>query len=336
MRKLWPLVLCALAACGPRKPEVRLYTWDNYDDPEIFAEFERRHGVRVVSDHFASNEELLAKLMGGVKGYDVIVPSDYMVAVMARQGLLAELDRRKLPNLRHLDERFLDAYFDPGNRHSVPYLWGLTGIGYDAERVNPPPRSWADLWDPKHQGRVSLLNDQREVFALALQSLGLPVNTRDPAHLRRAQEFLKSRKDKVRTFNSENNETLLLTGEVLLAHIWSTDLYQALEERPSLRFVMPKEGGTVWQDNLCIPRSSENQEAAHKLIDFLMDPDNAARLVRRTFQGTPNKSARERLPEDLARLQAESEKALKNASWIHDAGDAAPLYDRLWTELKAG
>lgn len=331
------VALTLITGCGPRKPEVRLFTWDSYDDPAVFEEFERLHGIRVVVDRFASNEELLAKLTGGAKGYDVIVPSDYMVSAMSRQGLLAELDKRGLPNLKHMDPRFMGLYYDRENAYCVPYLWGISGIGYDSEKT-AAPRGWSALWDPQLAGAISVMNDQREAFAMALQRLKLPVNAHDPAALAKAKASLEEQKRLVKTYNSENVKLLLLSGEVKLAHAWSGDVNQAAEERPSLRFAIPEEGGFIYQDNLCVAKTSERAEAAHKLIDFMLKPENMARVVEKVRFGCPNKAAWKLLPAELRENPTIvlPDAALRRLEWIHDAGQAAPLYDRLWTELKAG
>lgn len=316
---------------------MHLYTWDSYDDPAILAEFEAKTGIRVVVDRFASNEELLAKLMGGAKGYDVIVPSDYMVSVMVRQGLLAELDKRALPNLSGMDPRFMGRYFDPENRWSVPYLWGVSGIGYDSERVDPAPKSWGVFWDERYSGRMSLMNDHREVFAMALQRLGLPVGTREEVALERAKKSLMEQRGLVKTYNSENVRQLLISGETLVSHVWSGEVNQAAAEKPSLKFSIPKEGGFIYQDNLCIPKASVNQEAAKKLVDFLLEPKNIARISAKVGYGCPSRAGWEFLPEALRKNPTivPQDAVLKKLQWIPDIGDAAALYDRLWTELKS-
>ncbi|HVE13764.1 MAG TPA: spermidine/putrescine ABC transporter substrate-binding protein [Elusimicrobiota bacterium] len=340
IKRFLPVVAAAfLAACGGKKAaQVRLFTWDSYDDPVIFAEFEKLTGLRVVVDRFASNEELLAKLMGGSGGYDIVVPSDYMVSVMARQGLLEGLDLAKVPNLSNIDPRFLKLYYDPENRYSVPYLWGISGIGYDSDQVKPAPTGWDALFDPKYKGRISLMNDQREVFSMALQKLGKSPNSPDPALLEKAKALLVDQKKLVKTYNSESIPLLLISGEVVIAHSWAGEVNRAMQDKSSLRFAIPKEGGFIFQDNLCIPKSAPNKEGALKLVDFLLRPENAARLVQKTGFGTPNKSAWPLLPEALRKnpTLVPQDAVLKKLEWIHDVGDAAGTYDRLWTELKAG
>ncbi|MFA5138157.1 MAG: spermidine/putrescine ABC transporter substrate-binding protein [Elusimicrobiota bacterium] len=335
--RVW-LLTALLAACsGKDVPEVHFYAWDSYDDPEIFAEFEMRTGIRVVVDVFASNEELFAKLSGGARGYDVITPSDYMVTAMAKAGLLAELDKPRLPNLKHMDPRFMDLPYDPENKHSVPYMWGITGIGYDSEAVSPAPQGWSDLFDEKNRGRISILNDQREAFAMALQSLGYPAGERSPQRLREAQKKLLKQKPLVKTYISENIAPYLVSGEIPIAHAWSGDVFRAAREKPSLRFIIPKEGGILWQDTLCVPKTAANPSAAHQLIDFLMEPANMARLVPRMGFGCPNRSACELLAPELRAdpTLAPQDAVLKRLQWIPYAGETAPLLDELWTELKA-
>jgi spermidine/putrescine-binding protein len=280
---------------------------------------------------------MLAKLMGGARGYDLIVPSDYMVAVMDRQGLLEGLDKAKLPNLRHVDKRFLDLYYDRGNRRCVPYLWGVTGIGYDADKVQPAPESWSVFWEPRYRNRISLLNDQREVFAMGLQSLGFATDTHDPAALEQVKRRLIEQKALVKTYVSDNMEAVLLSGEVDLSHVWSGDANRVREEKPSMRFVIPKEGGVIWQDNLCIPAGAPDRDAALQFMDFLMEPRIVARLVEKIRYGCPNKTAWELLPKELRDNPTivPQDAVFKKLQWIPDPGEAGPLYDRLWTELKA-
>lgn len=341
MRRSISLALAALAfaACGkPAKPEVRLYTWDSYDDPAVFEAFEQRTGVRVVTDYYGSNEELLAKLMGGQGGYDVIMPSDYMVDIMARQGLLAEIPADAVANRRHLDSRFMDLPFDKGNRFSFPYLWGLTGIAYDSEAVKPAPDSWAALWDPKYKGRIVMLNDQREVIAMTLHSLGKDPNSRDPKDLEAAKARLMEQRPLVRAYQSENQKALMINGEAALAHAWSVDVNLAAREKPSIKFAVPKEGAFLWMDNLCVTKAAPNRDAALKLVDYLLDPEVAVKLHQKLGGGTPIKPVAERLPAEARGNPTivPTDEVLKKARWLKDVGEAAPAYDRLWTELKAG
>ncbi|MBC8249285.1 MAG: spermidine/putrescine ABC transporter substrate-binding protein, partial [Anaerolineales bacterium] len=175
-------VVALLAGCrgAPAKPELAkelyVYNWSEYIDPQIYADFEKEFGVHVVEDTFASNEELLAKLQAGATGYDVIVPSDYMVEIMIEEGLLVELNHENIPNIENVDPKFANPPYDPGMVHCVPYQWGTTGIGYNSEVLEEPPDSWAYLFDPavasEYAGQLTMLNDSRESMGAALKYLG--------------------------------------------------------------------------------------------------------------------------------------------------------------------
>ncbi len=312
------------------------FTWSDYVDKETMAEFERIAGVKVMVDTFSSNEELLAKLQSGADGYDVMVPSDYMVSIMAHQGLLADLDLSKIPNVQLVAERLQRLPFDPENRHSIPYLWGAVGIGYDSAVVSTEPDSWAVLWDPQYKGRISMLNDQREVLGAALRSMGQSLNTRDPTIIEQAKAKLLAQKPLVKTYTSENYDQLLASGEVALAHGWGGAVARAMVERPSVRFVVPKEGGTVWSDCLVVLKTSKNKDLAMQFVNFLLDPGVAARTTNRVLFASSNREARSLVREQVRDNPAVyvPDSVFERLEWMTDVGKAIRLYDRAWTELK--
>ena len=337
------VLMVLTAACGPGGNEqgkapvtLHLFTWSDYTEETAVKEFERRFGVKVVTDTFGSNEELLAKLQGGASGYDVVVPSDYMVSILIKQGLLAELDHVKIPNLAHVYQHLKGLYYDPPNTYSVPYLWGTTGIGYNADLVTPPPKSWQTLWDARYKGKISLLNDEREVFGMALRAVGESLNATQPAKLEAAKARLMAQKALVKTYTSENYDQLLVSGEVALAHGWSGTILRAAAERPSIKYVIPKEGGTIWQDNLCVLKSSKHQDDAMTLINFMLEPQIAALTTSKVMYASANEEARQFLPKEMAQNPAiyPPESVVARLEWIKDVGEAIKLYDRAWTELK--
>lgn len=345
----WPgcvalgIVCCAaiaLSACRPESdgPSKTLYyfTWADYVGPELLEAFERRTDVKVVVDTFSSNEELLAKLQSGASGYDVMVPSDFMVSVMIKQGLLAELDAAKIPNARKLIA-VLDALpVDPEHRFSVPYLWGTVGIGYDSSVIPTPPDSWAVLWDERYKGKISMLNDQREVFGAVLRSMGESMNTRDPAVIERAKARLLEQKPLVKTYTSDHFDHLLASGEVVLAHGWGGQVARAMALKPSIKYVVPKEGATIWADCLVVPRTSRNKELAMEFINYLLDPEVAARTSERLLFASTNREARVLVKAGVRDNPAvyPDEAALGRLEWMTDVGGALRSYDRAWTELK--
>jgi len=339
------LVLLAVAflACSPganeqgKKPvTLHLFTWSDYTEETVVKQFEERFGIKVVTDSFGSNEELLAKLQGGASGYDVVVPSDYMVSILIKQGQLAELDHEKIPNLAHVYGHLKGLYYDPQNSYSVPYLWGTTGIGYNADLVTPPPESWQVLWDQRYKGKISLLNDEREVYGMALRAAGESLNATEPAKLDAAKARLMAQKALVKTYTSENYDQLLVSGEVALAHGWSGTILRAAAERPSIKYVIPKEGGTIWQDNLCVLKSSKHKDEAMAFINFLLEPKTAALITSKVKYASASEEARLFVPKEIAQNPAIYPPAsvVARLEWIKDVGDAIKLYDRAWTELK--
>jgi spermidine/putrescine transport system permease protein len=326
-----------VGAPPPAARALNLYIWSNYIAPETLARFEARHGVRVNVDLYDSNEALLAKLQAGNAGYDVVCPSDYSVQVLLAQGLLRPLDHSALPHFANVDARFLDQAYDAGNRHSVPYFWGTAGIAYDRRRVLGPVDSWQALWDPRYAGRILMLDDAREAIGAALKRRGLSLNTTDPRRLAAARDDLLRQKPLVRAYNSTNFEDVLLSGDVWLAHGWSGQFAKAMDQSPDIAYVVPREGATLFIDNLAIPADARSPELAHAFIDFTLEADVAAEICRTMRYSSPNRAALALLPAEIRGNPAvfPPPDVLQRLELIRDMGEATVLYDRLWTEVKA-
>ena len=335
---LWLAV--GLYGCRPAAEETRptlyYFTWSDYVGPNLIEQFERQTGAKVVVDTFGSNEELLAKLQSGATGYDVAVPSDFMVSIMMKLGLLADLNLASIPNADLLLDRLQRLPFDPDHRYSIPYLWGTVGIGYDSSVISTPPDSWDVLWDPRYKGRISMLNDQREVFGMALRSLGASINSRDPTVIEQAKQKLLQQKPLVKAYTSENYDQLLASGEVLLAHGWGGAVARAAIQRPSIKYVIPKEGGTIWSDCLVVLQSSRNKELAMRFVNYLLDPQVAARTTTRLRFASSSREAKVLVPSELRENPAvyPPESAFGRLEWMEELGETIRLYDRGWTELK--
>ncbi len=342
------LLYAAILACQPTQEDgpknttkagattLHYFTWSDYVGPELLAEFEKQAGVKIVVDTFSSNEELLAKLQGGASGYDVTVPSDFMVTIMAREGLLAELDLSQIPNARFLSAGLQRLPFDPDHRYSIPYLWGTVGIGYDSAVIPTPPDSWSILWDIRYKGKISMLNDQREVFGAALRSMGQSMNSRDPAVIEGAKAKLISQKPIVKTYTSDHYDQLLASGEVVLAHGWGGPVARAMAERPSIRYVVPKEGATIWSDCLVVLKTSQKRELAMRFINFLLDRDVAARTTNRLMFASSNREAKALVDPEVRDNPAvyPPDSSFDRLEWMTDVGEAIRLYDRAWTEVR--
>jgi spermidine/putrescine-binding protein len=278
----------------------------------------------------------LAKIQTGMTGYDVVAPSDFMAGLMGRLGLLAELDLEKIPNVQHLEPHLQQLPFDPTHRFAIPYLWGTVGIGYNADVVTNSPTSWEALWDPQYSGRISMLNDEREVFGLALRALGYSLNSVDPQAIQEAKQKLIVQKPLVKAYTSEQFDQLLVAGEVVLAHAWGGPVARAMRERPSIRYAIPKEGGTIWTDCLAVLASSQNQALAMDFINYLLDEEVSLLTSQRLLFASANRLVRDRLPAAIRDNPAVYPPAdvLSRMEWIEDVESAIRYYDRAWIELK--
>ena len=318
--------------------QLNVYIWTNYLPQEVVDEFQRRTGIRVNVDTYDSNEAILEKLQSGVADYDIVVPSDYMMKILIPEGLVRTLDHARLPNLKNLDPRFLNRAYDRENRHSVPYLWGTTGIGYDRRKLKEPVDSWGVLFDERYAGRILMLDDPREAFGAALKLMGRSINETDPAVLRQAAERLKQQKRLVRTYNSSDFANLLAAGDVDVAHGWNGELAEAVANAPDrLAYVVPKEGGTLWIDNVTVPKTARNVDAAYKFLDYVMEPAVAAKIVNGAHYAGANQAA---LPLIDAKIRNDPaiyppQEVLDRCELIEDLGKTTQLIDELWTEIKA-
>jgi spermidine/putrescine-binding protein len=283
-------------ACAPGEVDgdLRLYTWAEYEVPGLFDEFAAQHGVRVITDFYASNEDLLARMLVGASQYDVIVPSDYMVSIMIEEGLLLPLDRSALPDLGNVAEDFASPEYDPGLVHVVPFQWGTTGLGINVELLGDVTPSWRLLLDPEVvstlPGRVAMLDDSREVIGAALHLLGLDPNTTDQADLEAAIEVVASVKPWVAAHTSQYAE-LLVAGEVVVAQGYNGTFLAAFGDDPRFAYVVPEEGATVWTDNLAIPADAAHPCTAHAFLAFMLDGERAAQLSTATGYASPNAAA---------------------------------------------
>jgi spermidine/putrescine-binding protein len=289
-------------------------------------------------DLYDSNEPVLEKLQSGVADYDLVVPSDYMVRILAHLKLLRPLDRGKLKNFGNLDPRFLDKQFDPKNAYSLPYVWGTTGYGYNRERAGRSLDSWAPLFDPANKGQILMLDDMRECFAAALKFQGESLNSTDPGVLKRAADLLKRQKDLVKTYNSGDYENILAAGDVSYAHGYNGQLAKLVAREPrKFGFVLPKEGATFWMDSVCIPARARNIEAIYAFLDYILEPEVNAKIVNGISYASANVPARKFIRPEILNDPAiyPSDEALSKCEFIEDIGEATSILDEYWTEIKA-
>jgi spermidine/putrescine transport system substrate-binding protein len=283
---------------------LHLYNWNNYISDQTLARFEAACRCRVVQDYYSDNEEMLAKLAAGASGYDLIVPTGNAVESLIKSNQLRPLDKRRLPNLKNIDPAYLDAFFDPGNRYSVPYAFTITLIGYNEQKMRAlglPTDTWAVIFEPKYlaklKGRVTVLDSQRELMAAALKYLGYSVNDTDEAHWRRARDLIIRAKPYWAAFNASSYIKELTVGNIWLAHGYSSDMFQAREDALhagrlfAIGYATPREGAVLALDSMVLHRTGPRPDLAQRFIDFMLEGRNSAELTNLIGSGNPNRAA---------------------------------------------
>jgi len=332
------LKLVPYNAWAAEEKQINVYNWDTYIGETTLPNFTKTTGIKVQYDLYGDNEEMFAKLKAGNPGYDIIVPTDYMVEDMLTLGMLETLDHSKLPNLANVDKTFLDPAFDPGLKHSVPYMWGTMGTGFRKPKFDSTPDSWKDLFlNDKFAGRISLLSDSRAVIGGALKYLGYSMNSHSEKEIHQARDLIISGKKNIKAFAEDNGQDLLLSGEVDLCLEWSGDIVGVMGEDKDLSYVVPKEGSNVWLDSLCIPKGAPHPENAHAFINFLQDPVVNAEIVTTNPFATCNSKAKALMPADYQNNPAifAPAEVLSRCEAILSVGDDARLYDEAWTAVQA-
>jgi spermidine/putrescine transport system substrate-binding protein len=275
--------------------ELSWYTWGNYVSDDVLKRFTEVCGVTVKVDVYGSNEEMEAKFKaGGNPGYDLVTPSDYMVAKMIAADMLEKIDFNNIPNFANIDASHKGLYFDPNNEYSVAYNWGTTGIAYDKTKVTTPITNWSQIMEPgaELQGKVGMLDDMRELLGMALRFKGFSANTSSPDEINAARDALIAQKKFARNYSdSPTNSTNLVAGDVIAAMMYTNDAVVARSQNPNIEYVIPANVSTVWQDNMAIPKGAPSKYTAEVFINFMADPKNAADNANAIGLTTPNGAA---------------------------------------------
>ena len=327
---------------GETDGDITLYNWTEYMDPALLKKFRKEHGVKVTEDFYPSNEELLARIQGGASGYDVIVPSDYMVSIMIKEGLLLKLSDDAIPNQENVAADFASPPYDPELAYSMPFQFGTTGIGVNLKNMPKDfPRSWALFFDPEvseqFKGRMTLLDDPRETMGAALKYLGYGLNETDEEKLQEAADLVRDAGTRLAAFTSDQYTDFLVGGETDIGHGFSGTFQFAFVETddPSQwEYFVPEEGGTIWTDNMAVLADSEHPCSAQTFINFILDGDNGAQLSNWTYYESPNEAAQDGIDEvvtDLSKIPPEVSDKLE---FIEDTGDDEIKFNDLFNRSK--
>src|SRR5512133_3872324 len=338
--------------------ELNMFVWTEYMPQDILDCVELVYGVKINRDEYSSAEEMFATFSKGGTNYDVLHVSDNVVPPIIRLGLLAKLDKSRLPIMANLDPTYLNLEFDPGNVYTIPYEAGIDAIVVNTDKVPNPPKSWADLWNPEYKGRMVSIDDSRAIIGVALTTLGYDVNTTDQAQLDQAKEKLKELMPNIKVFDSDSPKSELIAGDVDLGIVWTAEAELAHEQNPAITFIYPTEGGINWQDNWGIAANAAHEDAAYAWLNYSMQPDLFWMMLRDFPYINPNTAALN-FAKGNSMPTVDSNGAdttlgglydnyinspitnppadvVKKGHRAVDVGDKTALFDQIWTEVKGG
>ncbi len=324
---------------------INVANWGEYlsvDDPgviDVNKQFEALTGIKVNYTMYATNEELYAKLASGGSDYDIIIPSDYMISKLINENMLEKLDFDNIPNFEaYIGDSFKNPEYDPTNEYSVPYTWGLVCLIYNKTMVEEAPTSWSALWDERYSGNILMFNNPRDAFGIAQEYLGYSLNTEDASELDAAFELLKSQQGVVQAYVMDEIFDKMEGGSAALAPYYVGDAAVMMENNEDLDYVIPEEGTNKFVDAICIPKGSQNKEAAEMYINFLCETEIALANCEYIGYSTPHTAVYELLDEDIKndtrRYPSDTFLSEKTETFRTLSDSANQYMQDLWNQLK--
>lgn len=321
----------------PASKNLNIFCWSEYIPQSVIDQFSKETGIKVSVENYASNEEMLAKLMAGGGSYDIIQPSEYVVGALVTEGLLHPIDHAKIPNLKNIAPQFLNMPFDPENKFSVPFMAGTVGIVVNTELVTDDIKGFSDVFQDKYKQNIVVLDDAREIVTWGLFSMGEPINEMTDEQLAKVKPLVAKWLPLVKVFDSDSPKTALLNGDVAIGVVWGGEGAILLNENKKFKWVLPAEGTHLFIDSLAIPKTAKNVENAQTFMNFILRPDVSKQISDAFPYLNPNLAARELLtPEQRANPASfPSEAEISKMQIFHDIGQQASKIDEMVTSLKA-
>ena len=319
--------------------EIKVYNWGDYIDPDVLGIFEEETGIHVNYVTFSQNEDMYTRLSTGAEVYDVVIPSEYMIERLIKEDLIAELNLDNIPNLENVLDSLRDPIYDPGNAHSIPYMWGTLGIVYNTGMVEEPITSWNALLDERYAGEIFMMDSMRDTVAIGLIMNGYSVNSDSEEELEAAREWLLAQKDSgvVDGYILDQAKDMMAGNEAAMAVMYSGDALYAMEKNEALAYVIPDEGSNIWVDGMCVPTVSENKEAAECFINFMCRPDIAQKNMEYIYYSSPIKQVVEGLSEEEMASTAmnPTDDMVARCEYYVDYStfENAWLYDDIWMDV---
>lgn len=325
------VIIFSLTGCKNKtyeNGEVNVLNWSSYIPDDIIEEFEEEYKIKVNYGTYSSNEELLAKITSSKEGtYDLIFPSDYMVELMKTKDIIEPLDKTQINNYTNINKNFLNQKYDKYNNYSLPFLAATVVIVVNKENIKEEIKSYNDLLNSKYKNNIVLLDDQRIMIGMALQSQGYSMNETSITKLNEAKEWLIKLKDNVKAFDSDSPKIFLITKEVDIGVMWNAEAILAQTENSNIEIIYPKEGHAISMDNYAIVKEAPNKKNAYLLIDYLLRNDISSRIIKEYPYISTNKNTQNLSDQEIKNI-------LKNGSYVENIGSSINLYDKVWAEIK--
>ena len=339
MRLLALIALLIPLTTGAANKTLNLYLWANEVPASLIKKFENETGIKVNISSYDSNEILYTKLKTAKNlGFDIVSPSTYFVQKMQENNLLLKFNKQKIPNWKNLANDFLNQAYDPNNDYSMPLIWGATGIFVNKRYIEPTTVThWQNLWEPRFNDRLLLLDDMREVFAMALIKCGYSANDENPAHIRQAYHALKALRPNIKVYNSTAMITLVADEDVTVGMAWNGDVSRTRRDNTNVIFQYPEDGFVLWVDSLVIPKTAPHPDAAYAFINFLLEPENSAEVITKGLFPVPNKHVQALLPANLSKNPAlfPPQSVLKRGEILTSLAPATiQLMEKYWELLR--
>ncbi|MPQ31772.1 extracellular solute-binding protein [Clostridium estertheticum] len=316
---------------------LNVFNWSEYLPQSVIDKFEQTYNIKVNYSTFSSNEEMLAKLMAGGGNYDLTVASDFMVEILSKQGLITQINKSSLTNLNNIGPQYLNLPFDRGNKYSVPYMWLAGVISYDSSKIPEGTiKGYKDLWKPEFKNSLTVLDDERVIIGMTLKMLGYPLNETSPAALKKAKEALIKLQPNIKSYDSDSPKTSLINGESKAMFAWGAEGNLARLENQNIKYVIPREGLFLQQDNFVIPKAAKNVKAAQLFINFIMQPEISAEISHKFPYGNPNTAAYKYIDKKILDDKAvyPPKEVVKKGEYLKDIGKSVTDLDKIWTEVK--
>jgi len=312
---------------------LRVFNASEYIDKSTIMDFEKEFAIKVEYAEFESNEDMYEEILNNPNAYDVLIPSDYTIHRLIKEDRLAKIDKTKIPNIANVAEEYLKPVYDPNNDFVVPYMVGTLGILYNKKQVTAPVERWAVLFDPQYNGKVLMLNSQRDSIGLVLKMLGFSMNSNDDMELARAKKMLlTARSIASGYYESEEIRDKMVAGEGVLGVVYSGDAKTAVDRNPNLAYVIPKEGSNKWVDGFVIMKNTQHLEAAHKFINFMCRPNIAVRNMTSIGYTSPISGAWAEFGNNKIMFTTLEELA-RCESFLYNE-QASQKYSKLWSEVR--